>query len=59
MQMVFDSVQNEVVAARIRRTQLLVNELISDIESRMLSRDELSQKVKNVEKNLRKTREEI
>lgn len=59
MQMMFDSVQHEVLAARVRRAQLSINELMSEIESRLLSRDELAQKVKDVEKNLRKTREDI
>lgn len=59
MQMLFDNVQEEILAARIRRVQCLMSELMSDIESKTMTREELTQKVKHVEKNLRKTRDDI
>ena len=59
MQLMFNNVEEDVLSARMRRVQSMLTELVSELESRMITRDMLMQKVKDVERDLKKTREII
>lgn len=58
-QLSISSIQEDILASRMKYLQNRITELVLDVETRTISRETLVQKVKEVEKNLRKTREDI
>ena len=58
-QLIINSIQEDVLASRMRFLQSRISELVLDVETRTITRDTFLQKVKEVERSLRKTREDL
>jgi hypothetical protein len=57
MQMVMNSIEEDILVSRMKYVRTLLDDLVEAAESRVLTKDELFEKVKVVEKGLKQTRQ--
>lgn len=59
VQLSIPNIQEELFASRLRFVGTALNELLTDVESHTLTRDELVERVKEVERSLKRTRQSL
>jgi hypothetical protein len=57
VQMTMSNIEEDILASRMRYVQALLNDLVEDVETRMLQKEALKERVQSVERALKKTRD--